>query len=282
MIDVGSNSVSVVFIAVLAAAFFAAYFLLAGRNKEKGNKRKQEDVGQAARASEEVPQKGKRRKNANKTQTQAAQQPQHKRNGPDKKKKVSAFNHVNLVQLIKAHNDEVTAAAISNEPVQGAHFVASSSNDYSLKVWSVRGGKCSPFRHVKIGGDWASAMVFTPDGKTLVVAMHASKEIVFYEIAHHSLGVDMLPSVFEKSRFPSSHPNPVQSLTISPSNIVMTCGCDEDLSVRLWTSKGSLLQNITTNQIMNQMACMSPDGFFFAVATRMGDTKIYTISQKVR
>ena len=149
------------------------------------------------------------------------QKPQQKNSKALSKRKANAkenakrFQHNRMSHLVNAHKSDVESAAISNA-VNGANFLASSSSDNTLKVWSLsKDGKCSPFRHIKLGGDWVSSMCFSADGHGLFVAMEASREIVFYEVQHHKVGVKNLPSVFERFRFPSCHSESVQSVNHS-------------------------------------------------------------------
>ncbi|OWZ24029.1 hypothetical protein PHMEG_0001012 [Phytophthora megakarya] len=180
--------------------------------------------------------------------------------------------HASLLHSIKGHKYGVTAAAYS----PNGRFLATASSDRSIRLHfrETLKDKNPKVHQINIEYDHVTAMGFSSDGRSLVVATENGTVKVYQKLRAK-------PEVV--ADFPISHKTDVHSVLMNDVGnwaTIITCAGDSDTDVKFWSLSGELLQTVNTNQVANYHCVGSKDNRYIAVAAYTPEVKIYEIARE--
>ncbi|CEG39489.1 WD40 repeat protein [Plasmopara halstedii] len=178
-------------------------------------------------------------------------------------------DHPSLITVLRGHKYGVTAAAYS----PNGRFVATASSDRSIRLYfrDTLKDKNPKLHNIKIDYDHVTAMNFSSDGRSFVVATESGNIKVYQKLR-------VKPQIV--TEFPISHKADVHSVLMNDIGnwaTVITCAGDSDTDVKFWNLNGELLQVVNTNQVTNYHCVGSKDNRYIAVAAYTPEVKIYEI-----
>lgn len=255
---------------VLAGALIYWFFLNDSEESEPEEEEKEEDTPKVKR---------KRKKNKkNNFSVLSKSIGKDARRGKPKRKKIpgGVTSHPLLFHPLKPHQERVHNMAFSPD----GKLLATCSEDRNVRVWKLSDKECT-YSLIKIDGDYATAVAFGPNNKyvAVVLAINPKRLIRFYM---NPWSKKSLPSValteFIKE-FPSNHKCDVFTLQVAPHNVYLLTACNgQDVELKLWDPRdGSLLKKVSSKQLCNYGAAISPSGRFITAATMMADVKIWEV-----
>ncbi|ETO63266.1 hypothetical protein F444_18981 [Phytophthora nicotianae P1976] len=192
-----------------------------------------------------------------------------------KKKKAQAAaqdaeeEHSSILHVLKGHKYGITAAAYS----PNGRFLATASSDRSIRLYfrDTLKEKNPKVHQINIEYDHVTAMCFSSDGRSLVIATENGNVKIFQKLrAKPEIVAD----------FPVSHKTDVHSVLMNDIGnwaTIITCAGDSDTDVKFWNLSGELLQTVNTNQVANYHCVGSKDNRYIAVAAYTPEVKIYEI-----
>ncbi|KAG7392298.1 Transducin beta-like protein 2 [Phytophthora pseudosyringae] len=196
-----------------------------------------------------------------------------------KKKKAQAAaaqeageEHSSVLHVLKGHKYGVTAAAYS----PNGRFLATASSDRSIRLYfrDTLTDKNPKLHQINIEYDHATAMCFSSDGRSLVIATESGNVKVYQKLRAK-------PEVV--ADFPVTHKTDVHSVLMNDIGnwaTIITCAGNSDTDVKFWNLSGELLQTVNTNQVANYHCVGSKDNRYIAVAAYTPEVKIYEIARE--
>ncbi|KAL4155124.1 hypothetical protein PRNP1_007237 [Phytophthora ramorum] len=180
--------------------------------------------------------------------------------------------HSSIVHVLKGHKYGVTAAAYS----PNGRFLATASSDRSIRLYfrDTLKDKNPKMHQINIEYDHATAMCFSSDGRSLVIATESGTVKVYQKLR-------MKPEIV--ADFPIAHKTDVHSVLMNDIGnwaTIITCAGDSDTDVKFWSLSGELLQTVNTNQVANYHCVGSKDNRYIAVAAYTPEVKIYEIARE--
>ncbi|KAE8906507.1 hypothetical protein PF005_g6703 [Phytophthora fragariae] len=180
--------------------------------------------------------------------------------------------HSSILHVLKGHRYGITAAAYS----PNGRFLATASSDRSIRLYfrETLKDKNPKVHQINMEYDHATAMSFSSDGRSLVIATENGTVKVFQKLrAKPKIVAD----------FPVSHKTDVHSVLMNDIGnwaTIITCAGDSDTDVKFWNLSGELLQTVNTNQVTNYHCVGSKDNRYIAVAAYTPEVKIYEIARE--
>ncbi|RLN67079.1 hypothetical protein BBJ29_005003 [Phytophthora kernoviae] len=180
--------------------------------------------------------------------------------------------HTSLLRTVKGHKYCITAVAYS----PNGRFLATASSDRSIRLYfrDTLDDKNPKLHQINIEYDHATAMCFSSDGRSLVVATEGGNVRVYQKLR-------VKPEIV--ADFPAPHKTDVHSVLMNDIGnwaTIITCASGSDTDVKFWTMKGDLLQVVNTNQVANYHCVGSKDNRYIAVAAYTPEVKIYEITRE--
>ncbi|EIJ32981.1 tetratricopeptide repeat protein [Thiothrix nivea] len=175
-----------------------------------------------------------------------------------------------LAEIKDAHNNLVDRFSFNSS---GTLF-ASSSNDHTVKVWSVHYDSKSKHLELKMEKtftdhkDVVHAVAFSPDGSQLATASYDGRIGLF------PLEGEGKPQLFE------AHEGKVESVSFDPSGKLLLSAGNDDFKLKLWdlTTQPSTAKTLATANDALLWASLSPDGAALASVGREGFVSVYPTS----
>ncbi|OQR89501.1 hypothetical protein ACHHYP_06252 [Achlya hypogyna] len=239
---------------LLLALAYAGYLVVGQDAKKPTHAKKDESTAKEKATLKEKP---------------AAKRSSAKPQKPVEAKKHTHVEHELLAHVLKGHTGPITAAAFS----PNGRFIATASTDRSVRL-TLReslGSKNPVFKTINLPYDYATAVSFSSDGKTLGVVTADGQTISLF--SKFKTKPETIGS------FPVGHA--VLSLLLNDIGdewmTLLTVGKDDDTDIKCWNSSGSLLQTVNVNQIQNFHGVQSLDNRFIAVAAYTPEVKIFEI-----
>jgi len=122
--------------------------------------------------------------------------------------------------------------------------------------------------------DEPTACQFTADNNYLLVTIAIGKQILMYKVSDLT---EKLVTPF--SKFAVEHKTEIKTIDTSTNNkFVVTCS--DDTQVKVWNMNGQVLYAYDSKQVKNNMARLSPDGKFIAVATFVNEVRLLELITK--
>jgi WD40 repeat protein len=156
---------------------------------------------------------------------------------------------------LTGHGDWISRIAFAPD----GQVLASSSNDGTVRLWSVADGTLLQTIDGQAGP--ILDLAFTPDGATLAAASF-------------ELGIRLwhLPDGASGGHF--VHPDPIWSLAMSPDGALLAAGSEGEIAIWRWAT-GERLQSLVTGRAAILSLAFSVDGTRLAAGTRTGATQLW-------
>ncbi|TMW56043.1 hypothetical protein Poli38472_008691 [Pythium oligandrum] len=183
-----------------------------------------------------------------------------------------ADDHPWLRHILKGHKYGITAAAYS----PNGRFIATSSTDRTVRIYlreALTDPKARP-QQISLEYDHVTAMNFSSDGRTLILAT-VNGNIKLYQ------KLKAKPELV--TEFAVAHKTDVHSVLMNDIGkwaTIVTCASDADTDVKFWSTDGTLLQVVNTNQVTNYHCLGSRDNRYIAVAAYTPEVKILEITRE--
>eukprot|EP01104_Vermistella_antarctica_P010527 TRINITY_DN2817_c0_g1_i4.p1 TRINITY_DN2817_c0_g1~~TRINITY_DN2817_c0_g1_i4.p1 ORF type:complete len:408 (+),score=78.56 TRINITY_DN2817_c0_g1_i4:164-1387(+) len=181
-------------------------------------------------------------------------------------------NHPLLVTSLKDHTQGITGVSWS----PNGKIIATCSSDRSLRLWLTESLAENNVRYQRVNLEFDSPTTcsFSPDGKYLLVAMEDSKKVVIYGLKEKKVNGKVAITSTVVKEIQTDHKSTITTVQLSGNNkYILTC-CEET-QVKVWSLKAELLHTVDTHQMRNNMAAISPDSKYLAVAAFTGGVKIW-------
>ena len=191
----------------------------------------------------------------------SGRQPSGKKNKPA----APLITHPRLMVTLKgfAAGESVTSAALS----QDGSMAAAVSTDRTLRIFQglnkvgEKSAVLPPQIIANIPLDHGTALSLAPNGRNVVIATCQSRKVLAYSIT---------PKLAVKRSFPaagSAHPRPMCSCLLAPnSKYILTVGSESDLSAKIWTLGGELIDSVETKHVAQFGGSISADSCLIALA----------------
>ena len=149
-----------------------------------------------------------------------------------------------LVMTLKGHEDSVNSLSYSEDGL----FIASGSEDGTVRVWDTRSGEAT-LDPLRSGNGKVTAVVFAPSGKSVVSGTETGTVCIWNILA----GQSTMQQLF-------GHSESVVSVAVSSdSRIIASASCDR--TVRVWRiGTGQLLTVLTGHDDPSKGVAVSPNG----------------------
>ncbi|XP_058268359.1 transducin beta-like protein 2 isoform X2 [Hemibagrus wyckioides] len=225
---------------------------------------------QKAKQSEEEEQDNKAAESSLKASAAKKQKVQQR---PRKEKpQQHTFSHPLLASALKSHSAAVTCVDFSSN----GKYLASCADDRTVRIWStkdflLRDHKCL---RANVEYDHATLVRFSPDSRAFITWLANGETIRIFKMTKKDDGTFSFKASPED--FPRKHKGIVISMAIADTGkFIMTASVDT--SIIIWDLKGEVLASITTNQMTNSHAAVSPCGRFVAACGFTPDVKVWEV-----
>ncbi|GAA6072616.1 transducin beta-like protein 2, partial [Tachysurus ichikawai] len=182
------------------------------------------------------------------------------------------FSHPLLASSLKSHSGAVTCVDFSSN----GKYLASCADDRTVRIWStkdflLRDHKCL---RGNVEYDHATLVRFSPDSRAFITWLANGETIRIFKMTKKDDGTLSFKAAPED--FPRKHKGVVISMSIADTGkFIMTASVDT--SIIIWDLKGDVLASITTNQMTNSHATVSPCGRFVAACGFTPDVKVWEV-----
>ncbi|HAX80765.1 MAG TPA: serine/threonine protein kinase [Cyanobacteria bacterium UBA11372] len=164
------------------------------------------------------------------------------------------------VGTVFGHSTRVLAVAIS----PNGKTLASSSQNGTIKLWSLESGKALPSRTLSKGSDAVQSIAFSPNGEILV-SSDRHGNIKFWQVETGEL----------KSSF-CGHLSPIQSIVISADGQIIASAGDNK-NIKIWRySNQELLYTFNGHCHVNSIA-LTPNSKILASGCQDGTIKLWSL-----
>lgn len=192
-----------------------------------------------------------------------------------KKEKETVENHNLLFTSINAHDGVINDFSLSSD----CHVMLTVSADRTLRVWNWIDKHVHPvYTRISTQLEVGTACALSKDGTLAAVALPTYRNVQVYKVtlkdnAKEFFGTELVTD------FKTGHKEPISSMIINPTHqFLLTASKGRDTSIKLFSPRtGTLLHQFDTNQISNNMACLSDDGRFLSVGTMLCDCRIWAV-----
>ena len=176
---------------------------------------------------------------------------------------------------LRGHTGEITGLAVSPD---GRH-IASVARDEQLRLWTVVDSEKQVHfaRHNLKKGDFGSAVAISADDTLVAMAVNDTRVVHLFAISGDTVKNTgfLNPTI----QFATPHRHPITTLRFAPNGAFLATMAESssDLSLHLFTLKGTLIHSISVAQLVNYSFAISPDSRFIAAATKVADTKVWEV-----
>ncbi|KYR02818.1 hypothetical protein DLAC_11438 [Tieghemostelium lacteum] len=176
--------------------------------------------------------------------------------------------HKLFIKTIKSCGDVVESIKFSPD----SKYLSFIGNDRNIKIFSTESlfAKTPTFFNLQLPFDQASA--FSWGNKCIYASLKDSQKLICFNILDQK---NQQGRSYEQAWSVSLDCKTIIKSVCSEINCPYVLTCGDDTIVKIWTTKGQLIQTINTGQIKNFMAAVSPLGKYFGVAAFSSEVKIY-------
>jgi len=166
-----------------------------------------------------------------------------------------------LDKTLTGHSDRVRSVVYSPD----GRYLASGSNDNTIKIWEVATGK--ELRTLTGHSGWVSSVVYSPDGRYLASEI-GDDTIKIWEVA-----------TGKELRTLTGHSSWVLSVVYSPDGRYLASG-SWDETIKIWeVATGKELRTLTGHSSWVLSVVYSPDGRYLASGSRDKTIKIWRVGE---
>lgn len=193
-------------------------------------------------------------------------------------------NHPRQFAILKGHTGDVFDLEFS----LNGKYMASTSLDRTVRLWSVKDFKEKEHKYVRANVDFdhATKVNFSPDTsedttqqqpvrfRAFITALANGNTIRVFKVNKKKDGSGA--SVTGEFDFPVKHSAEIINIAVA-SNGKFIMSCSRDTTIIIWNLKGEVLSIIDTRQMNNSYASLSPCGKFVASAGFTPDVKLWVV-----
>jgi len=181
-----------------------------------------------------------------------------------------------LHTTLKGHTGAVTCL----ESSLNGKYLASCSEDQSIRLWSVKDfGNGNKSVRVNVQFDCAKKIRFSPDNRAFIVGLSGGNTVRVYRLGKKE-DTGTTTCVPLEDDFPAFKNANLLNIGVGSSanggSFVMTAYQDTTIIIR--DLKGEILHTINTNQGNNNCAIVSPCGRYVASSGWTPDVKVWSIN----
>ncbi|XP_068750616.1 transducin beta-like protein 2 isoform X2 [Montipora capricornis] len=180
--------------------------------------------------------------------------------------------HHRQFAVLKGHASHVFDVEFS----LNGKYLASTSQDRTVRLWSVKDFKEKEHKYVRANVDFdhGTKVTFSPDTRAFITALANGNTIRVFKVNKKKDGSGAL--ITGEFDFPVKHAAEIINIAVA-SNGKFILSCSRDTTIILWNLKGEVLSIIDTHQMTNRFASISPCGKFVASAGFTPDVKIWSV-----
>ncbi|KAJ8275709.1 hypothetical protein COCON_G00074610 [Conger conger] len=182
------------------------------------------------------------------------------------------FTHPLLASSLKSHSGNVTCLDFSSN----GKYLASCADDRTVRIWSTKDFLERDHRCLRanVELDHATFVRFSPDSRAFITWLANAETIRVFKMTKKEDGSFSFKAAPED--FPVRHKGIVINIGIAETGkFIMTAS--SDTTILIWDLKGEVLASITTNQMTNSYAAISPCGRFVASCGFTPDVKVWEV-----
>lgn len=181
-------------------------------------------------------------------------------------------NHRRQFAILKGHTGDVFDLEFS----LNGKYMASTSQDRTVRLWSVKDFKEKEHKYVRANVDFdhGTKVNFSPDTRAFITALANGNTIRVFKVNKKKDGSGA--SITGEFDFPVKHSAEIINIAVASSGkFIMSCS--SDTTIILWNLKGEVLSIIDTRQMNNSFASISPCGKLVASAGFTPDVKLWAV-----
>ena len=165
------------------------------------------------------------------------------------------------VFTLKGHTDVVKSVAFSPD----GKYIASGSDDNTIKLWDVATGEC--VKTFEVHTNYVYSVAFSPDGK-YIASGSSDDTIKLWDVA-----IGECVNTFE------GHTDAVISVAFSPDGKYIASG-SVDKTIKLWdVAKGECVKTFEGHANMVNSVAFSPDGGYIASGSLDNTIKLWDVAK---
>ncbi|XP_078362690.1 transducin beta-like protein 2 isoform X1 [Oculina patagonica] len=194
------------------------------------------------------------------------------KSGKGKRANAPVKNHHRQFASLKGHTGDVLDLEFS----LNGKYMASTSQDRTVRLWSVKDFKEKEHKYIRANVDFdhGTKVNFSPDTRAFITALANGNTIRVFKVNKKKDGSGA--SATGEFDFPVKHSAEIINIAVASSGkFIMSCS--RDTTIILWNLKGEVLSIIDTRQMNNSFASISPCGKFVASAGFTPDVKLWSV-----
>ncbi|XP_032242347.2 transducin beta-like protein 2 isoform X2 [Nematostella vectensis] len=265
------SAIGVIAISACLGAVILAIFVFVSLRNNSQDENSASDSKEKREKSKEKPQNG----------TKSAK-------GKKRNQSQGVMNHRRQFAALKGHTSEVLDLDFS----LNGKLLASTSQDRTVRLWSVKDFKEKEHKYVRANVDFdhATKVNFSPDSSEDIAQQQQQQQPLRFRAFITALANGNTIRVFKVSKkkdgtgttitgefdFPVRHKAEIINIAVA-SNGKYIMSCSKDTTIIIWDLKGEVLATLDTLQINNSFSALSPCGRFVASAGFTPDVKLWEV-----
>ncbi|XP_001636604.2 transducin beta-like protein 2 isoform X4 [Nematostella vectensis] len=249
------SAIGVIAISACLGAVILAIFVFVSLRNNSQDENSASDSKEKREKSKEKPQNG----------TKSAK-------GKKRNQSQGVMNHRRQFAALKGHTSEVLDLDFS----LNGKLLASTSQDRTVRLWSVKDFKEKEHKYVRANVDFdhATKVNFSPDSRAFITALANGNTIRVFKVSKKKDGTGT--TITGEFDFPVRHKAEIINIAVA-SNGKYIMSCSKDTTIIIWDLKGEVLATLDTLQINNSFSALSPCGRFVASAGFTPDVKLWEV-----